>query len=74
MMLGFLAGGISIIIVQGGIGIYPVFVAAAIQFYYNDYATLYALGWLAWISQMGLIVIAGVISLFLLPRMKKTTT
>jgi hypothetical protein len=73
MLLGFLAGGLSIVIVQGGIGIYPVFVAAAISFYVapGDYPLLYALGWLAWISQMGLIVIAGVISLFLLPRFKK---
>lgn len=72
MMLGFLAGGLSIIIVQGGIGVYPVFVATAISFYVTDgdYPLLYALGWLAWISQMGLIVIAGVVSLFLLPRLK----
>jgi glycosyltransferase 2 family protein len=75
MMLGFLAGGLSIIIVQGGIGVYPVFVATAISFYVaeGDYPLLYALGWLAWISQMGLIVVAGVISLFLLPKLKPAT-
>ncbi len=69
-MLGFIAGGLSIIIVPGGIGIYPVFVAAALSFYHNNYALLYGLGWLAWISQTVLIVIAGVISLFLLSRNK----
>lgn len=68
MLLGFLAGGLSIIIVQGGIGVYPVFVATALSFYCDDYAMLYALGWLAWFAQMGLIVIAGVISLFLISK------
>ncbi len=69
MLLGFLAGGLSIIIVPGGIGIYPVFVAAALSFYFNDYALLYGLGWLAWIAQTTLIVVAGVISLYLVPKL-----
>lgn len=72
MMLGFLAGGISIVLVPGGIGIYPVFVAAALSFYFSDYALLYGLGWLAWISQTVLIVIAGVISLYLVPKLNVT--
>jgi uncharacterized protein (TIRG00374 family) len=69
MLLGFLAGGISIILVPGGIGIYPVFVAAALSFYFSDYALLYGLGWLAWIAQTTLIVIAGVISLYFVPKL-----
>lgn len=71
MLLGFLAGGLSIIIVPGGIGIYPVFVAAALSFYFSDYALLYGIGWLAWIAQTTLIVVAGVISLYLVPKMNK---
>lgn len=69
MLLGFLAGGLSIILVPGGIGIYPVFVAAALSFYFSDYALLYGLGWLAWIAQTTLIVVAGVISLYLVPKL-----
>lgn len=72
-LLGFIAGGISIIIVPGGIGIYPVFVAAALSFYSNENALLYGLGWLAWISQTVLIVVAGVISLYLLPKQNRKT-
>lgn len=74
MMLGFLAGGISIIIVQGGIGVYPVFVATALSFYFSDYPLLYALGWLAWLAQTALIVVAGMISLYLLPRVNPKST
>ena len=73
MMLGFLAGGISIVLVPGGIGIYPVFVAAALSFYFSDYALLYGLGWLAWISQTILILVAGVISLYLVPKLNRNT-
>jgi hypothetical protein len=71
LLLGFLAGGISIILVPGGIGIYPVFVASALSFYYPDYALLFGLGWLAWIAQTVLIVVAGVISLYLVPKLNK---
>lgn len=71
LLLGFLAGGISIIIVPGGIGIYPVFVASALSFYYHDYALLFGLGWLAWLAQTSLILIAGMISLYLVPKLNK---
>lgn len=78
LLLGFLAGGISIIIVPGGIGIYPVFVATALSFYFDtpqpdteDYALLFGLGWLAWIGQTALIVAAGVISLYLVPKLNR---
>jgi len=73
MLLGFLAGGLAIILVPGGIGIYPVFVAAALSFYCSDYPVLYGLGWLAWISQTILIVGAGVISLYLVPKLNRKT-
>lgn len=69
MLLGFLAGGISIIIVPGGIGVYPVFVAAAISIYCDQYGLLYGLGWLAWLSQTALIVVAGMISLYIVPKL-----
>jgi uncharacterized protein (TIRG00374 family) len=74
MLLGFLAGGLAIILVPGGIGIYPVFVAAALSFYCSDYPALYGLGWLAWISQTILIVGAGMISLYLVPKLNRKTS
>lgn len=74
MLLGFLAGGLAIILVPGGIGIYPVFVAAALSFYSTDYPVLYGLGWLAWISQTVLIVGAGMISLYLVPKLNRKNT
>lgn len=73
MLLGFLAGGISIIIVPGGIGVYPVFVATALSFYCppEHYPLLFGLGWLAWLAQTALIVSAGVLSLYLVPKLNK---
>lgn len=79
LLLGFLAGGISIILVPGGIGIYPVFVASALSFYFKDtplgptqeYALLFGLGWLAWLGQTALIVVAGVISLYFVPKLNR---
>jgi hypothetical protein len=73
MLLGFIAGGVSIVLVPGGIGIYPVFVATALSFECNDYASLYGVGWLAWIAQTILILVAGMISLYLVPKLNKTT-
>ena len=36
LMLGFLGGAVGIVIVQGGVGIYPILVASAIAIYYGD--------------------------------------
>lgn len=67
-------GTIGIMVVQGGIGIYPVFVAETLTQYkigiINDKGlniTGFALGWLIWGAQTFIIILAGIVSLILFP-------
>ena len=73
-MLGIDAGlavpvfdSIGIMVVQGGIGIYPAIVAETLVLYGVASAQGYALGWLIWTSQSLTIVLAGIMSFILLP-------
>jgi uncharacterized protein (TIRG00374 family) len=60
-------GSIGIMVVQGGIGIYPAMVAETLVLYGVASEQGYALGWLIWSSQNLTIVLVGIISLILLP-------
>ena len=60
-------GSIGIMVVQGGIGIYPAIVAETLVLYGVVSVQGYALGWLIWTSQNLTIVLVGIISLILLP-------
>lgn len=60
-------GSIGMMVVQGGIGIYPAIVAETLVLYGVASAQGYALGWLIWTSQNLTIVLVGIISLVLLP-------
>ncbi len=64
-------GSIGIMIVQGGIGIYPAIIAETTAIYGIPATTGYALGWLTWTAQTLLIVVAGIISLIILPVLNK---
>ncbi|MBK6345284.1 MAG: flippase-like domain-containing protein [Bacteroidales bacterium] len=65
-------GSIGIMIVQGGIGIYPAIVAETLFIYSIPATTGYALGWLIWSSQTIMILLAGVFSLLLLPVLNRS--
>lgn len=68
MLAGFVAGTIGIVLVQGGIGVYPAFVGLIITIYIApdapgiDPAAL-ALGWIIWTSQTIMMIILGLISM-----------
>lgn len=64
-------GSIGIMIVQGGIGIYPAIIAEVLLLYHIPTTTGYALGWLTWTAQTLMIVIAGFASLIILPIIQK---
>lgn len=59
-------GSVGIMIVQGGIGIYPAIVAETLFLFSITSTTGYAIGWLIWSSQTIMVLIAGVFSLLLL--------
>ena len=60
-------GTIGIMLVQGGIGIYPAIIAETLVLYGVSTTQGYALGWLIWSSQTLTIVLVGIISMILLP-------
>jgi uncharacterized protein (TIRG00374 family) len=64
-------GSIGIMVVQGGIGIYPAIIAETLVLYNVPATTGYALGWLTWSAQTIMIIIAGIASLILLPILNK---
>lgn len=64
-------GSIGIMIVQGGIGIYPAIIAEILAIYGIQSTTGYALGWLTWTAQTVLIVVIGIISMIILPVINK---
>lgn len=68
LMLGFIGGSIGIVLVQGGIGVYPLLVATALSLYNADYDIVIALGWITWAAQTLLLVVAGAISFYLVSR------
>jgi uncharacterized protein (TIRG00374 family) len=68
MLAGFIAGTIGIILVQGGIGVYPAFVGLIVTTYIDASAPgilpdALALGWIIWVSQTLLMIVLGLISL-----------
>lgn len=61
-----LFGGIAMTLVQGGIGIYPIFMAQVLLLYNIAKPIGYAYGWVAWTVQTALVIFFGALSLFLL--------
>jgi uncharacterized protein (TIRG00374 family) len=64
-------GSVGIMIVQGGIGIYPAIIAETLFLFTIPSTTGYAMGWLIWSSQTIMILLAGVFSLILLNILNK---
>jgi uncharacterized membrane protein YbhN (UPF0104 family) len=64
-------GSVGIMVVQGGIGIYPAIIAETLILYNIPTTYGYALGWLGWTAQTLMIVITGFVSLILLPVFNK---
>jgi uncharacterized protein (TIRG00374 family) len=64
-------GSFAMMLVPGGIGIYPVIISQTLMIFSIVKTTGYALGWIAWSSQTFLIILFGIISLAILPLIKK---
>jgi uncharacterized protein (TIRG00374 family) len=61
------AGSIGMIISPGGIGGYPLLIEGTMMVYGLQKSIAMAFGWLLWISQTAVIVLAGFLSFILLP-------
>lgn len=72
ILAGFIAGAIGIVLVQGGIGVYPAFVALIVGVYMAApegggllRPDALAMGWLLWAAQTLMIIVLGGVSLLL---------
>ena len=69
MLAGFVAGTIGMMIVQGGIGVYPAFVGLIVTIYLSNTGAsaispqALALGWIIWTSQTLMMIVLGLISM-----------
>lgn len=67
VLASFVMASFSIVLVQGGIGVYPVAVAQTLTLYGIDYESGFAMGWIIWVAQTVMVVSFGVASLILMP-------
>ncbi|MGB1243279.1 MAG: hypothetical protein ACPG49_12200, partial [Chitinophagales bacterium] len=63
-------GTFGFLLTQGGLGAYPIAIAATLALYGIENNIGYAFGWLAWLSQTVLILFAGLVALAILPLFK----
>ena len=66
-MISFTLAALSIMLSNGGIGIYPLAVEESLGWYGVQSTTGLAFGWVSWLSQTMMVVIFGGLSLFVLP-------
>ena len=71
VLAAFAVGGLSIVAVQGGIGVYPLVVSQALMLYGLDEVSGVTLGWLIWTSQTLMIISLGVGSVVAMPLYNK---
>lgn len=67
VLASFVMASFSIVLVQGGIGVYPIAVAQTLTLYGIQYEAGFAMGWIIWVAQTIMIVGFGVVSLILMP-------
>ena len=70
-LIGFVAGGLTIVVTNGGIGLYPIAVSAVLSHYGMSYEIALAYGWIAWTSQTLMIILFGGLSFVLLPVLNR---
>lgn len=67
----FVAGGFAMSATNGGIGLYPIAVAAVLQAFDIPYLQALAFGWVMWTGQTVMVVVFGSLSFLLLPVLSK---
>ncbi len=67
----FVMGSISIVLVQGGIGAYPLAIMQTLLLYGISKPLGLALGWIVWTAQTIMIILFGLVSLILLTLLNK---
>ncbi len=71
ILIGFLAGGLSISATNGGIGLYPYVVSVIFIAYGVSKEASLAFGWVIWTTQTALILIFGGLSFIFFPLLNR---
>ena len=71
ILIGFIAGGLSIAATNGGIGLYPIAVASAFALFGVPEEPATAFGWIMWTTQTAMMIIFGGLSFLILPLYNK---
>ncbi len=71
MIAAFVMGGISVVLVQGGIGLYPLAISQTLMLYGVSELSGLAIGWISWASQTAMLIILGCLSLIIMPIYNK---
>ncbi len=71
IIVGFVVGGLSMALTNGGLGTYPIFVASALILYNVDENPARAFGWIMWTAQTIMVILFGGLSFLLLPIYNK---
>lgn len=66
VLAAFVMGSLSIVFVQGGLGVFPIAIMESLMLYGVSKTSALALGWILWSSQTLMIIILGVASIPLL--------
>lgn len=67
MIAGFVFGSLAMVLTQGGLGAYPLFVMQGLLIYGIAETTGYALGWIIWSSQTIMVILMGIVAFIALP-------
>jgi len=67
LIVGFVVGGLSMALTNGGLGTYPIFVASALTLYGIAENPALAFGWIMWTAQTLMVLVFGGLSFFILP-------
>jgi len=71
IIVGFVVGGLSMALTNGGLGTYPIFVASAFTLYGIDENAALAFGWIMWTAQTIMVLLFGGLSFLILPIYNK---
>lgn len=71
IVVGFVVGGLSMALTNGGLGTYPVLVSGALVLYHVEPNPALAFGWIMWTAQTLMVVLFGGLSFLALPIYNK---
>jgi len=71
IIVGFVVGGLSMALTNGGLGTYPILVAGALALYNVPYNPALAFGWIMWTAQTIMVILFGCLSILLMPIYNK---